>query len=253
MSETEDNLVSEPLKQDVPKKDIIEIINDKITEVRKELKKNTKNKKSYFIISIIGIILLMLYYTKVYSVNAFLLVVFWVCAILFLIASLGTDIVNLSDDLENLQQKKTYYLQVLKLDQAPTYFDSLVNINVDNLSDYYTLVKVHTNKSFMLCCMSCISGFILIILGLVVIFLNKNLENISYIVTASGIIVEVISGLFFYLYNKTVRQLKDYHDSLLNVQNILLSFKLIESTSNDIEKFAMIKSMIDFLVGKKTI
>lgn len=251
MSATEDNLeLKEPLE-----KNIIEMINDKISKVKKELKKTINRKKSYFIITGICVMLLILYYAKIYSVNSFLLVILWVCTIIFLIAGLGTgtDTINLSDDLENLEQKKSYYLQVLKLDQPPTYFDSLVNINVDNLSDYYTLVKVHTNKSFTLCCMSSISGFILIVLGLVAIYLNKDLENISYVVTASGIIVEVISGLFFYLYNKTVRQLKDYHDSLLNVQNILLSFKLIESTSNDVEKFAMIKSMIDFLVGKKLI
>jgi len=107
MSATEDNLeLKEPLE-----KNIIEMITDKISKVKKELKKNINNKKSYFIITGICGVLLILYYANVYSVNSFLFVILWVCAIIFLIAGLGTDTINLSDDLESLEQKKSYYLQ----------------------------------------------------------------------------------------------------------------------------------------------
>jgi len=55
----------------------------------------------------------------------------------------------------------------------------------------------------------------------------------------------------FYLYSQTVRQLKGYHDSLLDVQNILLSFKLIEGTSDEKERSAMTQKMIEFLATRK--
>jgi len=108
------------------------------------------------------------------------------------------------------------------------YFTSLVRINVDNLSDYYTLVRVHTNNSFWASLGAGLLGFSLIGVGLGFGFGSHDSATISYISTGSGVIVEFISGVFFYLYNRTVRQLKDYHDSLLDVQNILLSFKIVE-------------------------
>lgn len=80
-------------------------------------------------------------------------------------------------------------------------------------------------------------------------FQFKEFEKIGYIATGSGIFVEFISGVLFFLYNRTVRQLKEYHDSLINVQNILLSFKLIESIKDEKSKTEMISKMITRLVG----
>jgi hypothetical protein len=54
----------------------------------------------------------------------------------------------------------------------------------------------------------------------------------AFIASVSGVIVEFISGVFFVLYNRTVRQLKEYHDSLLNVQNILLALKVVEDSGH---------------------
>jgi hypothetical protein len=134
-----------------------------------------------------------------------------------------------------------------------SYFNSLVTINVENLAAYYGLVKVHTDKSFRVAIAVGIAGFALIAVGLAFGFTNDASDRaVSYIATASGIVVEFISGVFFYLYNRTVRQMKDYHDSLLAVQNILLSFKLVGDTKDDSEKAKMVAQMLAYLVGKRT-
>jgi len=44
--------------------------------------------------------------------------------------------------------------------------------------------------------------------------------------------------------------MKEYHDSLLSVQNILLSFKLVGETQEP-EKSKMIEVMINCLVGQR--
>ncbi|QBF84975.1 hypothetical protein EXU30_18495 [Shewanella maritima] len=72
----------------------------------------------------------------------------------------------------------------------------------------------------------------------------KNSESIAYLSAGSGVVVEFISGVFFYLYNKTTLQLKGYHDSLVNIQNVLLSFKIIEDTEDSKTKLEMTNSMI---------
>src|SRR5262245_48452267 len=102
-------------------------------------------------------------------------------------------------------------------------------MNLETLATYYTLVKTHTDKSFTVSLGVGIIGFLLIITGLTAGFVGaQSNQVVSYIAAGSGVITEFIGGVFFYLYNRTVRQMKEYHDSLLVVQDALLSFKLVE-------------------------
>ena len=65
----------------------------------------------------------------------------------------------------------------------------------------------------------------------------------AYITIASDSITEVISTVFFYLYNKTIINMEKYHDKLVISQNITYSFELIE-TINDVQKKDDIKCEI---------
>lgn len=130
------------------------------------------------------------------------------------------------------------------------YFDRLVDINVDNLGRYYGLVKDHTDNSFRATLWVGIVGFLFILIGLTVgIFAGADRRYVAYTSAAAGVLTEFIAAIFFYLYNKTVAQLKDYHDSLLSVQNILLSFKIIGEQERSPEKLQMVAQMVRYLVG----
>jgi hypothetical protein len=140
-------------------------------------------------------------------------------------------------------------LQGIDTADSRSYFDRLVTINVQNLADYYLLVKVHTNSSFTAAMAAGIVGFALI-LGAVMIGL-ANLPNASVIApiaAASGVITEFIAAVFFYLYNRTVIQLKEYHDSLLRVQNVLLAFKIVSDTNESSERLRMTGTMLEYLM-----
>ena len=229
----------------------ISTIEEGIMEAKSQMKKVAKDKKIYFGLSIGFVVPIAAKYFGQLNLNVVVEIILWVLSILIFIAALGADSSKFRDELEKLEYRKKFLLQLTNPNYKPTYFDSLVNINIENLSEYYSLVKKHTQKSFILSCIASVSGFVLIVLGLVFQYINSEYENISYLVTSSGILVELVSGLFFYLYNKTVRQLKDYHDSLLEVQNILLSFKLIEETEQASERLPLITKMIEFLVSKR--
>jgi hypothetical protein len=95
-------------------------------------------------------------------------------------------------------------------------------------------------------------GFGLIVVGLVVGFTGTaNAKTITYVASGSGVITEFIAGVFFYIYNRTIRQMKEYHDSLLAVQNILLSFKIVGDIKNEDEKAKMVSSMLAYLVNRQ--
>jgi hypothetical protein len=136
--------------------------------------------------------------------------------------------------------------------EAPaSYFDKLVDINVTNLGAYYTMVKFHANNSFLVTIGVATIGFGLIIFGLIVGFYRGATDNsLTYISTGAGVGTEFISSIFFYLYNRTVRQLKDYHDSLLSVQNVLLSFKIVGDTTKEADRVKIVSKMIEYLLGK---
>lgn len=135
-----------------------------------------------------------------------------------------------------------------------SYFDRLVDINLTNLGAYYGLVKVHASNSFLIATIAGAVGFALVIFGVLLGLVGDPIKtkDVSYVASASGVITEFISGVFFYLYNKTVRQLKEYHDSLLAVQNVLLSFKLVGDTQDSSEKAKMIGQLLLYLVGKSS-
>lgn len=148
-------------------------------------------------------------------------------------------------------QNKIDILSGFKNTKEPLeYINELVEINVTRLDEYYNEVKRHTFYSFTFSLVVGLVGFSLIIVG---IFLGYDGERVTtaYLSGISGILIEFISGIFFYLYNKTVKQLKLYHDNLIDLQNTLLSFQLIERVNKPSDKDFIISKIVDYLIGKQ--
>jgi hypothetical protein len=130
------------------------------------------------------------------------------------------------------------------------YFERLVKINLENLAAYYELVKVQTDKSFSATLRIAYLGAFFIITGLALGFFRTDAgDKLTYISTGAGVLTEFIAGVFFWLYSRTVSQLRGYHDSLISVQNILLSFKLVSDTRDAKEKAQMVSRMCSYLLA----
>lgn len=116
-------------------------------------------------------------------------------------------------------------------------------------------MKQHAGLSFKTAVAAGVLGFLLIACGLFFGFMSGGKGYLSgsnalgYMATASGLITEFIAGIFFVLYSKTVRQLKSYHDSLLEVQRVLLSLKLLESVADEQLRAPMITTMLECLMS----
>ena len=161
------------------------------------------------------------------------------------LASLKAD-----KDLWTIKKRITWQFAA-KLEK-PSYFDSLVRINIENQAALYVLVKWHTDKSFKVAMRVCVFGFFLVIVGLILTITNLSNPPIgSYITIACGVITEIIAGVFFYVYNRTTRQIRGFYDSLLTEQNILLSFKLMEDSKDENEKAKIVSQMLTNLVNKQ--
>lgn len=53
----------------------------------------------------------------------------------------------------------------------------------------------------------------------------------AYITVASGSITEIISSVFFYLYNKTVTNMGKYHEKLVLSQNVAYALEIVDTLS----------------------
>ena len=112
----------------------------------------------------------------------------------------------------------------LQEDLDKDFFTNLVRINFKYLDKYYLQTQEQGDKSFLLCLVAGIVGLAIIAAGIVLMFLNQT--SPAYITTAAGTISEFIAAVFFYLYNKTVVSMGEYHQKLVITQNIALALKI---------------------------
>lgn len=176
-----------------------------------------------------------------------------ICVFLFL-ASIGFLATNSERrvELQKIQAQRQVYIQLTSPSGGDEdYFRNLVTINVTNLREYYYLVKTHTNASFRTALGFGMVGFTLVGTGIALGYEKET--KIAMVASIAGVLTEFISSVFFYLYNRTVRQLKEYHDSLLDVQDVLLALKVLGSLQDPATKSEVVKSVVMYLMqgGRK--
>lgn len=135
-------------------------------------------------------------------------------------------------------------------------FDILSNINIEHLNKYYKQIYDQCNKSFSIAKLASNISYGFLALALITffisIFFNKdNKTNLVMvgITSGTGVIIKLVSSLYFFLYSKSIYKLSEYHDKLYTVQNILISLELSEQIldpgKKDDVKMEMIKMLIE--------
>lgn len=102
---------------------------------------------------------------------------------------------------------------------------SLMLKNVKELREYYVISKQQARKSFSAALFICFFGIIIYLLGILAyIVWNKDISIISIV---AGTVVEVIAGLFFWLYREATKQLSVYHQRLGMTEKYLMAYQMI--------------------------
>lgn len=103
--------------------------------------------------------------------------------------------------------------------------------NVRELREYYIISKRQATNAFSASLIVCFLGFIVYIAGIVVFVISG--ENTLLLTTISGTIVEVISGLFFWLYRHAIKQLNIYHQRLGTTEKYLTAIRLVDKMGQE--------------------
>ncbi len=105
-------------------------------------------------------------------------------------------------------------------------FSNSIKMSYKYLDQYYFQMRDQAQKGFYITICVALFGAILIGIGIISMLLG-NAEP-SYITCAAGVITEFVSAVFFYLYNKTIASMGDYHNKLVLSYNISLALKAVE-------------------------
>jgi len=105
---------------------------------------------------------------------------------------------------------------------------SLMIKNVAELREYYVINKQQARNSFSAALFICILGFLIFASGIVLTYYSSSSDSVIQYTTIGGTIVEVIAGLFFWLYSKAIRQINLFHSSLLGTQKFLTAIQLVD-------------------------
>ena len=103
--------------------------------------------------------------------------------------------------------------------------------NVRELREYYIISKRQATNAFSASLIVCFLGCLVYIAGIAVFVISG--ENALLLTTISGTIVEVISGLFFWLYRHAIKQLNIYHQRLGTTEKYLTAIRLVDKMGQD--------------------
>ena len=124
-------------------------------------------------------------------------------------------------------------------------YESSIRMSYKYLDQYYLQTREQAGKGFLITLSVAIVGALIIGVGIIAMFLG--VVEPAYITTACGVIIEFIASVFFYLYNKTVQSMGDYHNKLVLSQNIAIALKISESidgSCKDSVKADMVKELL---------
>lgn len=228
----------------------MEKLNDK--EYRKSLDSeiivldSRKKRLKYFctLMSVFSFLLLNVYYVEIAEGqinNIVLLIIVGMSIGLgileYLIFKIRIDerkaLITLSKDNEKVLEKdENIYSQSIKM-------------NYRYLDRYYLQTQEQANKGFMITVTVALIGALLIFIGVGTLYIG--ITEPAYITVATGAITEIVSTVFFYLYNRTVTNMGKYHEKLVLSQNVAYALEIVDTLSNS-EKDGVKKELISELV-----
>lgn len=135
------------------------------------------------------------------------------------------------------------------------FFTQISLINVEQLKKYYDIIGNQADRSFNWAIIISIIGFCFIGYAIYISLLNNQSEtyttNIVLLTWISGAVIEFISTICFYLYTQSQKFLLEHKNSLLDVQNVLLSLWMVNEMKDDPEKRVdILKTIIEKLCEK---
>lgn len=149
---------------------------------------------------------------------------FIIIVILFLVPFIINDVIRLfkREYVPYEQNRKIYKDEINK---ANTAMD-IMKINLNEITDYYVINKKQAKTAFTSAIIAGVIGFILICIGIILLYTKEKSSLNAALVSVAGAICEVVASLFLVVYNKTISQINIFYKSLNQKEKFLSIIEL---------------------------
>jgi len=127
---------------------------------------------------------------------------------------------------------------------------STLDLDVKRLNEYYAINQSQARGSFRWAIFTMLCGFATIMAGIWIFYIQKETPDtfLTSLSTAGGLVINIISGTFLYLHNKTQRRSLFYYGQLVRIQQVGLAIRLSETHEQQKDK-QRIKSLMNFFLS----
>jgi hypothetical protein len=135
---------------------------------------------------------------------------------------------KITKEKKELKEEIDYYLGFIQ--DGTLDILTLITRNLTLLREAYIISKQQVRNVFSAALFTCCLGFIVFATG-VIAFSSQRSSIILICSTISGAIIEMIAGLIFWTYSKSLEQLNTFHKTFYENQKLLSSIHLVNSVS----------------------
>ena len=184
----------------------------------------------------------IVFYTKVHP--EFFIFLLMIC---FLLPGIGFSLYAYlqQEELSKIEAHIYAYERfILRKNIEADMYESSVQMSYKYLDQYYQETREQATRGFRITVVVCVIGAAIVIIGIALMAFK--VTTAAYVTTASGVIIEFISSIFFHLYNKTIQSMGNYHNKLILSQNVAIALKIsetIEGPEKNAVKVDMIKAL----------
>ncbi|TKJ38514.1 hypothetical protein CEE37_12155 [candidate division LCP-89 bacterium B3_LCP] len=147
----------------------------------------------------------------------------------FLLGAAASEMLKaFSKVVDKASKEKKTYADKLESATGNEIFKYILLINIAALEGYIAQTRIQAQQSFSLSRIMAIVGFFLLAIAIGISIFSTFSGNVNlnavYLSSIAGMLTEFIAGVFFYLYNKALQQINLFHDKLVTMQQVSMSF-----------------------------
>jgi hypothetical protein len=142
------------------------------------------------------------------------------------ISAFGTVLESLKETAERAHEDREDYQRKFESAKGEDIFKYVVLINNKSIELYVSQSRAQAATSFVLSRRVAVGGFLLLTVGVLIGIASAvrgGQMTAAYLAAIGGTITEFISGVFFYLYNRTLQQINHFYDKMIDQQKDALS------------------------------
>ncbi|GEM_PF-6511171 len=171
----------------------------------------------------------------------------------FLISGLSYFNIDITDKVEQqldiLKNEREKIERELEVDHD---IFKTIKLNLNQINEYFIINKSQARSTFRFSVFVITLGFITIISGIWIYYVNPSSYSITVITTITGFLCEFIGAINIYIYIKSLKQLNYFYEKLDKMQYIMLSIRLCEEIGEPVKTIEIKEKIIAALINSST-